>query len=43
MKPPGLSHLARKNQKQIRELIEIIKDIGPAMIILDGNLCPDKV
>lgn len=38
----SLEHLSEKNQKQIRELIEIIKEVGPAMIILHGSFATGR-
>lgn len=38
----SLEHLPEENQNQIRELVEIIKEVGPAMIILHGSFATGK-
>lgn len=38
----SLGHLPEKHQKQIRELVEIIKEVGPVMVILHGSFATGK-
>lgn len=38
----SLEHLPKMNQKQIWELVEIIKEVGPAMIILHGSFATGR-
>lgn len=38
----SLSHLPEENQKQVAELVEIMKEISPAMIILHGSFATGK-
>lgn len=38
----SLSHLPEKNQEQVLELVEIIKEVDPAMVILHGSFATGK-
>lgn len=38
----SLEHLPEEKQKQMLELVEIIKQVSPAMVILHGSFATGK-